>query len=257
MRIQSRFIAYLIVGIAVIGMTAVYADDEVKVPFVGCPSDGQMGPLAPPTGTAKTIHISFKLPGPIAFYQPEGGEGVFAPTGWHCLGLYGSSGTTVILSAHPLPTSGIPSGSFDAPVIELSTSDSETSGRFEVARLGWMLFPDLTKDFVRDVEAEDEGIVPKSDIEVPKYPEDKLTSLNKTLVQFETPANTKGLGTEGYVNVARAPIAGLVSLDEGNDGMSISVLRISMGAKGDTWTRVLLMLNTPCLTGSRCEDSQQ
>lgn len=244
---QKRFITYLAVVIAAVGMTAVHADDEVKVPFVGCPSDGQLGPQPPSNGTPQTIHISFKLPGPIAYY-----DGVFAPVGWHCLVLYGSAGVTTIVSAKPIPK-GIPTGSFDAPVIELSMYNGETSGRFDVARLAWMLFPDLTRDYVKGVE--DEGIVPTSDIEVPKYPTDHLTYLNKKLVAFETPTNTRGLGTDGRVKVGQAPITGLVALSDGDDGMGISILRISIGTRDDVWNRVLVMLNTPCLTGNSCQAS--
>lgn len=245
---QKRLITYLAAVIAVVGITAVHADDEVKVPFVGCPSDGQLGPQPPSTGAAQTIHISFKLPGPIAYY-----DGIYAPVGWHCLVLSGSSGTTTIVSAKPIPP-GMPSGSFDAPVIEVTSFSGETSGRFDVATYDFMLFPDITKDFVKGVEAE--GLVPKADIEKPKYPTDKLNYLNKTLVEFVTPAEAKGIGTEGYVKGAQASITGLVHLDDSDDdGPGISILRISMGLKDDGWTNVLLMLNTPCLTESSCHTS--
>jgi hypothetical protein len=244
--VQKRFITYMAVLIAVVGMTAVHADDEVKVPFVGCPSDGQLGLQPPSIGTAQTIHISFRLPGQIAFY-----DGVFAPVGWHCLVLSGSAGVTTIVSAKPIPKS-MPMDSFDSPVIELSSYSGDTSGRFDVARLAWMLFPNLTRDYVKEVE--DEGIVPKSNIEVPKYQTDHLTYLNKKLVAFETPANMRGLGTDGRVKVGLTPITGLVALSDGDDGMGISILRISLGTKDDVWNRVLVMLNTPCMTGS-CQTS--
>lgn len=248
-----KIMMYLVAAFAAVGMNAACADNEVQVPFVGCPSDGQTGPIPAPTGAARTVHLSSKLPGSIAFYQGEGDGGVFAPAGWHCLALYGSSGVALIVSANALPKSGVPSNSsIHAPVITLSTFDSETSGRFDVARLGSMLFPDLTKDFVKSVE--DEGIFSKDDIELPKYPKDDLTHLSTTLVRFETPANTKGLGTEGYANISQAPITGLVSLDEGNDGMIISILRISMGTKDETWAQTLLELNTPCFTGNSCSE---
>lgn len=243
--VRMKIIVYLVMAIAAVGMNAACADNEVQVPFVGCPSDGQEGPQPPPTGAAHTIHISSKLPGPIAYYN-----GVFAPAGWHCLELYGSSGSVIIVSAKSIP-SGMPSGSFDAPVIELSWLSGETSGRFDVARFGWMLFPNLSKDVVKSVE--DEGIVSKADIETPKYSKDDLTHLSTTLVRFETPANTKGLGSEGYVNVAQAPILGLVSWDDGDDGLGVSILRISMGTKDKTWAQTLLELNTPCLTGNSCQ----
>lgn len=247
---RNKFITCLALAIAAFDTTVARADDEVKVPFVRCPSDGQMGPQPGSKGEAQTIHISFKLPGPIAYY-----DGVYAPAGWHCFELIGSSGNTVIVSAKPIPK-WVPGKEFwiDAPAIQMSSMSGETSGRFGVATYGHMLFPDLTKDFVKAVE--DEGIESKDDIELAKYPTDTFTSLNKTLVHFETPANTKGIGTAGDVAASKAPIIGLVSLGlEGSEVTGISILRISMGTKDDTWSKVLMMLNTPCVTGIGCPHS--
>ena len=250
---QTKIIAFLVTFIAAVCMTTIHADNTVQIPFVGCPADGQVGPIPPPTGGPRTVHLNFKLPGPIAYYEGKDGVGAFAPAGWHCFVTYGSAGAATIVSAHTLPKSGVPSGSFDPPVLVLSVLYGDTSGRFDVARLGSMLFPDITRDFVKSVE--DEGIESKADIEVTKYPKDRITHLSNTLVEFETPADTKGLGTEGYVNITHTSILGLIGLDD-SDGFGMSILRVSMGTKDKDWTPILLKLNTPCITGDSCQSNQ-
>lgn len=244
----KRILTSLILASVVLGMNTVRADQEVTVPFIGCPSDGQAGPIPPPTGKTRKIGVSFKLPGKVAFFKGVQGIGVFAPAGWHCFVSYGSAGATTIVSAHALPTSGMPPRDLGAPTIDISSYAGDTSGRFNVAILGHMLFPDVSKDFVKKVE--DEGILSKAQIEKIAYPTDKLTYLNKTLVQFETPANAKVLGN-GYLNDA-TPLLSLVSWNDGDDGVGVSILHVNMGKQDDAWSKVLVMLNTPCVTSSSC-----
>ena len=52
----------------------------VSAPFVGCKSDGQVGPLdAPPAGESFQSIIRFELAGQLAFYKAKSGFGVLAP----------------------------------------------------------------------------------------------------------------------------------------------------------------------------------
>jgi hypothetical protein len=53
----------------------------VTIPFIGCKSDGQVGPLDAPTGHAPTGHApAVKLPADaarrLAYYKAENGTGV-------------------------------------------------------------------------------------------------------------------------------------------------------------------------------------
>src|SRR4051812_38890579 len=73
-----------------------------SVPFVGCPSDGQAGPQDAPKGADKTTTIDSATAERLAFYKAEFGPGVFGPRGWYCVGLEGSSGSTVYLTPAPL-----------------------------------------------------------------------------------------------------------------------------------------------------------
>lgn len=247
--VQTQIIAYLFAVIAAFGMTAVHADNELWVPSVGCPANGQEGPLAPPSVNAQVIHPTTALPGSVAYYKGAQGVGVFAPAGWHCLVVYGSNGATTMVTPKPFPSSLPNLGSLSAPAITLSVIDGGTSGRFDVASYGSMLFPDLSRDFVKQVEAE--GIVSKKDIERPKYPDDELKYLSESLVEFKTPANKNGLGTQGYIRMGNTPVSGLVDYDVTGD-VGVSVLRISMGVDGSKWVQALIELNTPCVKNDGC-----
>lgn len=221
---------------------------SVHAPFVRCPADSVFSPVAPPTGKVHIIHTESSLPGPIAYYKGVQGLGVLAPSGWHCRESYGSAGAWLVVTPHRiLPNHTF---SFAPPVIEMSTIDGETSGRFIVAQLGSMLFPKLTKKYVFQIEHE--GVLRpaqvKAEIERRKYPTDSLTYLSKRAVEFETPANERGLGTEGAAIVANAPIQGIVVLYD-NDGSPIgmSVLRTSLGTENQRWASAILKLNLPCM----------
>lgn len=132
----------------------------------------------------------------------------------------------------------------------MAAIDGDTGGRFEVAQLGSMLFPELTKEYVHQIE--DEGILSptevKAEIERKKYPTDSLTYLSKHAVVFVTPADKKGLGTEGAAKVAKAPIQGIVVLYEyQEDPIGMAVLQTSLGVKDQRWASPLLKLNLSCM----------
>ena len=235
---------FLVIAISLWTVPAFAASVHAK--FVGCPADGQTGPVTPPAGKARTIKTKVSPPGPIAYYKGVQGYGVYAPAGWNCKLTYGSAGASLVVTPHAIsPNFG---HSYAAPIVEMSIVDGETSGRFEVARLGYMLFRSLTKDYVSQIE--NEGVLPpaqvKSNIEKKKYPNDSLTYLGKQAVRFKTPANTRGLGTGGAVKVSDAPIHGLVVLYEcGGKPEAMSLLRLSLGKESQRWISTLLELNSP------------
>ena len=64
----------------------------LTVPFVGCPSDGQAGPVATPTGGPVRVSLPARVAAELAYYKGGQGTGVLAPRGWQCFESYGSSG---------------------------------------------------------------------------------------------------------------------------------------------------------------------
>jgi hypothetical protein len=168
---------------------------RVRVPFVGCASDGQVGPMDAPKGVSMSFPISPAAAKQLAFYQSAKGSGVLGPRGWHCFGTYGSSGEALLISPEAIDDGRIMGNDwkgFFGPAIEFSRRYGDTSGRFDVAAIIARVFPGH-KQFVQRVVAE-KGMV--QSFESGPYPADRLTYRGKNMVEFQTPPNSKGLGTD-------------------------------------------------------------
>ena len=194
------------------------------VPFVGCKSDGQMGPMKAPTGKSKTLPIPAANAERLAYFQGYNGISVLAPRGWYCFSTYGSNGESLFVSSEPINATQLLSSDwkgFTNPVIQLSVSVGDTSGRFEVARFIARVFP-AHKDFVENVIAE--GIEPNESFPSGVYPNDKLTYLTNEMVEYQTPANADGLGTSSRLLKTSAPISGVaILLGEETDLLHLSI----------------------------------
>lgn len=187
-------------------------------PFIGCKSDGQVGPLDAPTGHAPpAMKLSLAAAQRLAYYKAENGLGVLAPRGWHCFSTYGSNGSSLFVSPEVIDAANLFSPEwkgFAGPAIQISVVDGGTSGRFQVARVIARVFPSRGQ-FVRDVIAE--GIEPAASFPAGPYPQDKLTYRSKNIVEFETPANTEGLGTASRLQTSSKPIRGVAILLSADD----------------------------------------
>src|ERR1700744_2105479 len=71
---------------------------QTRVPFVGCPADGQQGPEPAPHGQPVALRLDPKLASRLAFYKSNYDDGVLAPRGWHCIALAGSDGNFLVVS---------------------------------------------------------------------------------------------------------------------------------------------------------------
>lgn len=188
----------------------------VSVPFVGCKSDGQVGPLDAPTGKNKVVLISANTAKQLAYYKPERGPGVLAPLGWYCFGTYGSSGENLFLTPRPIDTANLFStawNGFTGAAIQITYEYGDTSGRFGVASIIARVFP-AHRAFVQQVIAGDEtvGIKPPNSYQYNPYPKDKLTYRSKEIVEYQTPAKTDGLGTDSRLHKNEHPISGAAIL---------------------------------------------
>jgi hypothetical protein len=184
---------------------------KVSVPFVGCKADGQVA-LEAPKGTTKLVSISAEAAQKLAYYQTEEGFGVLAPRGWNCFGTIGSNGVSLYVSPQPIGPELLFSDKwqgFTGPAIQISGFEGGTSGRYEVARAIARVFP-AHMNFVRKVMSDFEE--PATYYPQGPYPNDKLTYKNKETVFYQTPANTKGLGTDSALRANGSPIDGLALL---------------------------------------------
>jgi len=195
-----------------------------QVPFVGCKADGQAGPLEAPSGKNKTVPITPELAQELAYDKAEQGPGVLAPRGWNCFETYGSNGGTLYVTPQPINSELVFSDKWkglDGPAVQLSVASGGTSGRFEVAEIIARVFP-AHRAFVRSVIAE--GIEPASSFPYGPYPTDKLAYKSKNIVEYETPPNTDGLGTNSMLQKNGNPISGVAILA----GADTDLIHLSM-----------------------------
>jgi hypothetical protein len=213
------------------------------VAFVGCPADGQQGPQQPPTGAAVAVDLAPKLAAHLAYYKGDYGPGLFAPAGWHCRTWYGSAGAFTVVTPDVPPTSGDLAHTLSGPGVEVEQKSGGTSGRFAVAEVSARFFPDLMRDFIRQVR--DEKLTKDSAFDVRPYPDDVLYPISENMIEFLTPAGRSGFGTEGLAK-SDLPISGVVAIADPHGEPSLLVLRIRLPARQDRLNEILVTLAEAC-----------
>lgn len=174
--------------------------------FVGCPSDGQMGPVAAPKRAPKGVAV----PAGLALY---GSDGLLtaAPAGWHCACVYGSNGALLIVVPGRIAPNDLigTDTTITGPVVMVRRINGGTSGRFEAADVAAQVFPSAAK-FVEDIRREAAEI----EVTLPTGPvaTDTITRRSAELVEYTTPAGRTGLGTVAPVAAAGRPIRGAAVL---------------------------------------------
>lgn len=192
---------------ALAALLAAPAAAAETVPFVGCASDGQQGPVAAPKGKALALDLAPALAARLAWYKAAYIAGALAPRGWKCFSVYGSNGASLAIAPSGVLDNSQP---IDGPAVTLSDFVGGTSGRFAVAKIAARLFAKEEQRFIADVIAE--GIEPKANFPFGPYPADTLTTKTPRLVEFATPGGKDGLGTSDRLRKSALPIAGVAKL---------------------------------------------
>jgi hypothetical protein len=204
---------------------AASTEDRISVPFVGCPSDGQQGPVAAPTSVRHMPIVPPSAAGRLAYYASDY-IGVLAPRGWHCFSTSGSGGDTIFVTPEPHDARDLfsPKTKFVGPAVELQRIWGGAFGRLEVAQVAARIFP-IAKPIVQQVIAE--GLVPKTMFPSTPFPNDVLNRRNDTEVKYVTAANSEGLGTYSLLAKNDQPITGLAILQPTKD-MSLVLLSVRL-----------------------------
>jgi len=193
------------------------------VPFIGCPSDGQVGPIAAPTGHPKRVKLPSAIAARFAYYKGDDSLGVLAPRGWQCFSTYGSNGSSLFVAPLLPPHKSFFSGSwkgFSGSVIQISNMDGGTSGRFSVAETIARVFP-THRAFAQQVLDEHLGL---DKLPSGPYPTDVLHYRSPEVVEYTTPPNTDGLGTQTRLLKNGTPITGVEILQtEEPNAISLAV----------------------------------
>jgi hypothetical protein len=224
--IRTIFALTAMIGAAVTSASS--AAPTSTVLFVGCPSDGQTGPEPAPKKPAKMPRVTGPEASKLAYYKSSA-LGVLAPRGWHCFGLYGSNGSTLIVTPEKHGEDLFEPGSdLKGPAIQLSVSAGDAAGRDEVAEVAARLFPSR-KEYVEGVMAE--GLEPRSSFHFGPFPTDTIRRYGDDVVEFETPANKVGMGTRSWLVSNGDPIRGLAMMTSAND-LVLLVVRVPKGQRG-------------------------
>jgi hypothetical protein len=201
----------------------------VRVPFIGCRSDGQLGPIAAPKEVEKVVRTEASVAQRLAYYKDANTSGVLAPRGWYCFGTYGSGGSTLFVAPQPLDENDFfstPWSGIIGPVIQFIERGGGTSGRFDVARAIARVFPVQTA-FARGVI--EEGFLPASEFPFGPYPRDELIIRSDRIVEYQTPAHSEGLGTMGGIGIGDEAISGFVMLQGQTPDLLLLAVRLPPG----------------------------
>jgi hypothetical protein len=180
-----------------------------RVPFVGCESVGQAEAVEAPQGNNKAVQVRASVAQKLAYYKASVAPGVLAPRGWHCIGVYGSSGSDLLVAPQPLKGTDVLSQT--GPTVELEyISRDNGSGRFDMAQVLARVFP-AQKAFVQNVI--DSFDLPASEFTFGPFPNDKLIVQTDRFVEYQTPPHSEGLGTMSQLKANDDPIDGVAVLN--------------------------------------------
>lgn len=172
------------------------------VPFVGCPADGQAGPVATPKGSAVRVAVPARAAAQLAYYKGGRGTGVLAPRGWKCFESYGSRGNRLVVRPGPVGFGEDVAG----PAVVADYRTGGGSGRFVVAEVVAQVFPRF-HGFVDALRQEGALDLPTGPV-----PTDVLRRCGDRAVAYRTPGATRGLGTQTGLRPDAEPIDGVVAL---------------------------------------------
>lgn len=196
-----------------------------KVHFVGCKSDGQLGPNPAPR-SGWTPDLPAETAARLAYYVSSQSEGVLAPRGWHCFGVYGSNGSGLVVSPERLDSKvflsekGFKTRGY---AVEWSYNFGGTSGRWAVAHAIARYFPRYKRFITDDFQNLDVGPLPSG-----PYPRDRLLQRTQRSVRYITPAKAEGEGTAWTLAPSTLPIHGMALLVKESDGPDLLRMNVRM-----------------------------
>jgi hypothetical protein len=211
-----------------------------SVPVVGCPSDGQTGPLDPPAKSVASLDVLAKTAQQLAYYQAAEGPKVLAPRGWFCFGTYGSSGTVLIVTPKRFDTSNLAALKIPGPGISMTLLYGGTSGRFDVARYAARFFPKRVPNFVSAVDSEIDELKLAERRESPSFTTDTYQDVTPSVVQFDTPGAQEGVGTTGPLVKSADPVSGLITITVADEEPDLRILRVRLSPQQRALTDTIL-----------------
>ena len=179
-----------------------------QVPFVGCKSAGKPDAANAPSGAEQVFPMTAAEARQLAFYKSAIAPGALAPRGWHCYANYNPGWQVFYVTPQPLDAASITTGiskGYTGPVIEFIHRGGDGSASYEAARIISRVFPahkPLIEKMIKDR-------VLQGAVNFIPYPKDTLKDRSPDIVEFQTPPQTEGLGTNFSVRKNAGPIDGV------------------------------------------------
>jgi len=235
--------------------SAAIPEVQQRVPAVGCPANDQMGPARLQTGESMPAPVEQRMAEQIAYYKAERSPGVYAPKGWSCRAWYGSNGSVLVVTPKRIEPPYFPLPMITGPAVMIETSDGGTSGRFHVAIVAAQLFPLVGSEFITRVRQE--HLISDSSFDVEPHSDDQLRYLSDRFVEYTTPPNRTGLGTDGMFETSDFAVRGLIILNLEDEVNSLTEVRVRLPAGPNSVAAAILQLETSCIQPhGRCRGFQ-
>jgi hypothetical protein len=218
---------------------------QTRVPAFGCPANDQSGPARLQTGETMPAPVEPRVAEQIAYYRAESSPGIFAPKGWSCRAWNGSNGSVLVVTPKRIDPPYFPLPTISGAGVMIESSDGGSSGRFHVALVAARLFPLLGGEFINRVRQE--HLISDSLFDVEPYPADRLEYLSDRFVEYTTPANTGGLGTDGMFEVSDLPVMGLTIVNLAADVNTLTEVRVRLPPGLNAVAQAIVQLETVCV----------
>jgi hypothetical protein len=225
--------------------SAAIPEIQPRVPAVGCPANDQIGSARLQTGESMPAPVEQPMAEQITYYNGEHSPGVYAPKGWSCRVWYGSNGSVLIVTPKHIEPPYFPLPKITGAAVMIEASDAGTSGRFHVAIVAAQLFPLVGSEFITSVRQE--HLIADSSFDPQPYPDDQLNYLSDRFVEYTSPANHTGLGTDGMLAMSNLPVRGLTILNLASEVNSLTEVRVRLPAALNAVAQAIVQLEATCV----------
>jgi hypothetical protein len=236
-------LAWSVVGSGI--ALAATAANPSRAPTINCVGNDQSDSSQMQKGTSVPIPVEQSIADQLAYYTAGHGSGIFAPRGWYCRAWNGSNGSFLAVTPKPIAPPYFPLPSIGGPAVTIATWDGESSGRVRVAVVASQLFSVAGGGFVTQVRQE--HLISDSAFDPDAYPDDQLQYLSDRFVEYTTPANRPGLGTDGMLDVSNLPIRGLTILNLLDNANSLIEVRVRLPPNLSLLAEPILTVETSCI----------
>jgi hypothetical protein len=232
------------------GATSGPALKPPAVPLVACSPEEPKVKATHPTDQSIHVPLDQQAEALLSYYKAADVPGVYAPKGWHCTVWNGFNGRILLVTPQHIAPPYFPLPGITGAAVMIQSTQGESSGRFHVAIVAAELFPVVGREFIKSVRQE--HLISDSSFDAEHYPDDQLQYLSDRFVQYTTPPNRSGLGTEGILDMSDLPVRGLTILNPQTEAISLTEVRVRLPTELNLVADSILRLETACVQQGVC-----